>query len=171
MEQPSDFPFEQGSMLSPGDGDTFGVPCNLNNDCKKSSWCCSGGKCVPGSTCFQGSKLYGDFCDYGFECLTRCCDQEKKYCSAFQACATECIVNTDCSSQCCSNGYCSSKDICNGGKIIGDSCDIDSECQSLVCSKDLTNQANLMASNKSMSLSAEDYQTYDLGICMEQRLN
>ena len=41
----------------------------------------------------------------------------------------------------------------------------------MVCSKDLSNGANLIASNNSMALSAEQYESYDLGICMEQKLN
>jgi hypothetical protein len=48
---------------------------------------------------------------------------------------------------------------------------MDEECQSMVCSKDLSNGANLIASNNSMALSAEQYESYDLGICMEQKLN
>ena len=116
------------------------MPCRLNEDCQKSSWCCSGGKCVPGSTCYQGSKLIDDFCDYGFECLSRCCPAGNKKCSSFMYCAEQCETNSDCAMDCCSFGYCSSANVCFGRKVDGDNCGADSECASQICSVGVNGQ-------------------------------
>lgn len=62
----------------------IGIPCKTNEDCYKSSYCCSGNKCVPGDTCSQGSKSMYDVCKHGYECLSRCCHSGK--CSSFSEC-------------------------------------------------------------------------------------
>ena len=134
--------------------DTIGVPCLMNVDCQKSSWCCSGGKCVPGSTCYYGSKLIDDFCQYEYECLSRCCT--KNACSNFVYCAKTCTDNSNCVTGCCSFGYCSAPNVCAGRKADRDTCDKDKECISSSCSTtNLPTTATLVSLNNSS----------DVGVC------
>jgi hypothetical protein len=125
---------EQRKIQTLNGKDTLGMPCKVNNDCSTSSWCCSGGQCVPGTTCYQGSKMISDYCEMGFECLSRCCSGSQ--CGRFSLCVRPCVTNNDCSNNCCSFGYCSSPNVCQGRKSDGDTCDVDEECSSAVCSKD-----------------------------------
>ena len=53
--------------------DQIGSTCSDNTACDGSTFCCSKGRCVPGSICYKGQKQAYDHCDYGFECLSRCC--------------------------------------------------------------------------------------------------
>ena len=53
--------------------DSIGSTCSDNTECDGSTFCCSKGRCVPGSICYKGQKQAYDHCDYGFECLSRCC--------------------------------------------------------------------------------------------------
>ena len=82
--------------------------------------------------------MIGDYCQIGYECLSRCCNDSK--CSKFSLCVQECKVNSDCSNDCCSFGYCASQNVCQGRKADGDNCDIDAECSSGICSKDPTSK-------------------------------
>jgi hypothetical protein len=49
--------------------------CGRNNDCIDTTFCCSTYSCVHPSTCLSGEKLFNDYCDYNFECASRCCNQ------------------------------------------------------------------------------------------------
>jgi hypothetical protein len=105
------------------------TPCKNNYDCQP-TLCCSTEKCVQPSMCLEGKKLYQDYCDFNFECMTSCCNSNK--CSPFVQCYEKCMRNTDCKNTtgCCSQGYCTDKKIClNGGKIKGEYCDLNSECK------------------------------------------
>ena len=112
----------------------FGGACLTNEECKNSSWCCSGGHCVPGSTCYHGSKIITDFCENNYECLSRCCHKET--CSKFTYCAQTCKINSECNTECCSIGYCTTQNVCEGHKADGDVCDKSSECSSQKCLMD-----------------------------------
>jgi len=98
-----------------------------------STHCCSQDKCVPGSVCYNGQKPPQDFCEYDFECLSRCCD--KNICSPVVMCVTTCQMNVDCTTECCSFGYCSASQTCQGRKHDGDVCDKDDECKSGACNE------------------------------------
>ena len=105
-----------------------------NDDCRTSTFCCSQGNCVPGSNCYKGQKQPYDFCDYGFECLSRCCSSAQ--CSDVIECVETCKQNSDCSVYaCCSFGYCSATlELCSlGNKEQFDQCEADSECLSGNC--------------------------------------
>jgi len=52
-------------------------PCENNNDCYDSSYCCSKGKCSIGIMCSLGLKLKNDTCDFKYECANRCCNHLK----------------------------------------------------------------------------------------------
>ena len=56
------------------------VSCKNNYGCQP-TLCCSEEKCVQPSKCLEGKKLYQDYCDFNFECLTSCCNSNK--CSPF----------------------------------------------------------------------------------------
>ena len=106
----------------------------MNDDCGQSTFCCSKGRCVPGSICYTGRKQAFDHCEYGFECLSRCCWQGA--CSDVIRCVETCSTNQDCEVEhCCSFGYCTgSMAIClNGMKEDFDICDSGSECKSDAC--------------------------------------
>ena len=105
------------------------MSCKNNYGCQP-TLCCSEEKCVQPSKCLEGKKLYQDYCDFNFECLTSCCNSNK--CSPFVQCYEKCMTNSDCknTTTCCSQGYCTDKKIClNGGKIKGEYCDLNSECK------------------------------------------
>lgn len=51
------------------------LPCIRNNDCLENTFCCSGSSCVHPSICLHGVKLFNDYCDYNFECMSKCCNQ------------------------------------------------------------------------------------------------
>eukprot|EP00347_Sterkiella_histriomuscorum_P011728 403371336 len=71
------------------------------------TFCCSGNTCSHPSICLHGQKIYNDFCDYNFECLSRCCHGSR--CSHFLECYETCSVNSDCKmTGCCTEGFCSS---------------------------------------------------------------
>eukprot|EP00347_Sterkiella_histriomuscorum_P000800 403374456 len=108
--------------------------CNNNNDCIQTSFCCSTYSCVNPQTCLDGQKLFNDYCDFNFECMSRCCDQQK--CSHFLNCYSKCQVNRDCgeTSNCCSEGYCTHEVVCKGNKVQGDYCDRNEECITKMCS-------------------------------------
>jgi hypothetical protein len=92
--------------------------------------CCSNAKCVHSNLCLQGQKLYKDYCDFNFECFSRCCDDN--ICAHFATCYEKCMTNSDCvkTTGCCSQGFCTDKKIClSGGKIKGEYCDVHSECK------------------------------------------
>ncbi len=79
--------------------------CDTNYDCIDTTFCCSTYSCVHPSMCLHGQKLHSDYCDYNFECLSRCCAGNK--CSHFLQCYEKCNVNSDCkNTQCCTEGYC-----------------------------------------------------------------
>ncbi len=112
----------------------IGSTCADNTDCDGSTFCCSQGRCVPGSICYKGQKQAYDHCEYGFECLSRCCSAN--ICSPAIQCVEQCRVNSDCSSEpCCSFGYCTgSVSIClQGLKVDFDMCEDASECISGHC--------------------------------------
>lgn len=112
----------------------IGSQCQSNNDCWTSTFCCSQGNCVPGSICYKGQKQPDDFCDYGFECLSRCCT--KTICSNVIECVETCQWNADCQTYpCCSFGYCSATmELCSlGQKEDLDLCEASSECLSGNC--------------------------------------
>ncbi|CDW83404.1 UNKNOWN [Stylonychia lemnae] len=119
---------EQQNSISADSGDPMyiGSYCQSNDECQVSTFCCSETKCVPGSVCYNGQKQSADFCDFNFECLSRCCN--KKQCSHFINCVQKCSVNSDCDSECCSFNFCSSSAICSSRKSNGDYCDLDTEC-------------------------------------------
>lgn len=74
--------------------------------------------------------MYKDYCDFNFECFSRCCDDNK--CAHFATCYEKCMTNADCvkTTGCCSQGFCTDKKIClNGGKIRGEYCELHSECK------------------------------------------
>ena len=106
----------------------------MNNDCDKSTYCCSQGLCVPGTICFQGHKQPDDYCDFGFECLSRCCSN--LLCTNVLSCVDTCAINREClNTECCSFGFCSeSSSLCDDGlKVDFDVCDKSSECKSGSC--------------------------------------
>jgi len=109
----------------------IGSICKANENCNISTFCCSEDKCVPGSVCYNGQKQASDYCDYNFECLSRCCSNN--YCSHYRQCSKTCSLNSECDQGCCSLGFCTSANICMGRKPEGDFCDRSSECQSLSC--------------------------------------
>ena len=114
--------------------DQIGSNCADNTDCDGSTFCCSKGRCVPGSICYKGQKQAYDHCDYGFECLSRCC--AANVCSPVIECVETCKVNSDCKDEpCCSFGYCTgSASICQQGmKEDFDQCEDASECLSGRC--------------------------------------
>lgn len=100
-------------------------------DCIDTTFCCSQNKCEHPNRCLQGEKLYSDYCDNNFECMSRCCESNK--CRNFYQCYNSCHTNLDCetTSSCCSEGFCTDESICLGGnKVKGDYCDKHSECLS-----------------------------------------
>ncbi|CDW83508.1 UNKNOWN [Stylonychia lemnae] len=106
--------------------------CGNNYDCIQASFCCSTYSCVHPSVCLHGQKLHNDNCDYNFECLSRCCNDNK--CSHFLRCYDKCLTNADCKmTGCCSEQYCTQDIVCAGNKAAGDSCDEDRECLSDFC--------------------------------------
>lgn len=108
-----------------------GEKCYNNSGCNHSTFCCSKKKCVPGSICYNGQKQVKDYCDYHFECLTRCCSPTTGKCTHFYECYSMCSTNADCTTGCCSFGYCSHQSVCKSGqKVLGDQCESDSECRS-----------------------------------------
>lgn len=87
-------------------------------------------KCSIPTVCLQGSKLYNDYCDYNFECLSKCCSRDKHKCDFFSTCYDRCEKNSKCQSGCCSQGFCTYETICTqSAKKLGDTCDKDVECQ------------------------------------------
>ena len=68
--------------------DMIGSTCADNTDCNGSTFCCSKGRCVPGSICYKGQKQAYDHCEYGFECLSRCCSANS--CSPVIQCVKTC---------------------------------------------------------------------------------
>ena len=88
---------------------------------------------MPGSICYKGQKQAFDYCDYGFECLSRCCHNQK--CSNVIQCVATCAVNSQCDNKCCSFGYCAgSFTTCTmGQKEDFDHCESDNECKSKLC--------------------------------------
>ena len=77
-------------------------------------------------------KVMGDTCDYNFECLSRCCFENR--CCHFLNCYQQCRTNSDCGEGgCCSEGYCTHDVVCDGNKVIGDVCDEHSECLTRYC--------------------------------------
>ena len=89
---------------------------------------------MPGSICYKGQKQPYDFCDYGFECLSRCCTNT--ICSDVIECVETCQWNADCATYpCCSFGYCSATlELCTLGlKEDYDMCESSTECQSGSC--------------------------------------
>jgi hypothetical protein len=116
-----------------GDGPDIGDSCQTNEDCNLTTNCCSENKCVPGRICYQGQKEYNDTCSYDFECLSRCCINNKT-CMHFMDCVSRCNVNSECNTGCCSFGYCSAEDTClTGKKQKFDFCDADQECSTGIC--------------------------------------
>lgn len=90
---------------------------------------------MPGSICYKGQKQAYDHCDYGFECLSRCCSTN--VCSPVVECVETCATNIDCPNEpCCSFGYCTgSASICEQGmKEDFDQCESETECLSGKCS-------------------------------------
>ena len=57
------------------DSDSNDNTCDSNVDCIASTFCCSLQKCEIPTVCLQGTKLFNDYCDYNFECLSRCCSR------------------------------------------------------------------------------------------------
>ena len=49
------------------------VLCYINNDCIDTTFCCSNYSCVHPDKCLLGEKNKEDYCDYNFECYSRCC--------------------------------------------------------------------------------------------------
>ena len=70
------------------------ILCEANNDCITTTFCCSGYSCVNPRTCLHGNKTEMDFCDYNFECLSRCCVGGK--CNHILECYSQCQTNSDC---------------------------------------------------------------------------
>ena len=125
---------QQAALEFPEVNQEIGTQCLMNDDCGQSTFCCSKGRCVPGSICYTGRKQAFDHCEYGFECLSRCCWTGA--CSDVIRCVETCSTNADCPSEpCCSFGYCTgSMAICtNGMKEDFDICDSGSECKSDEC--------------------------------------
>ena len=122
--------------------------CERNNDCIETTFCCSTYACVHPSICLQGQKLYQDYCDYHFECLSRCCDQSK--CSHFLRCYDKCVSNSDCggTTNCCSEGYCTHSVLCKGNKVKGDYCDTSDECMSKFCVSNECQEESSLFTNK-----------------------
>lgn len=57
-------------------------------------------------------------------------------CSHFLNCYKTCESNANCKDQstpCCSQGYCTDKIVCDGNKIINDTCTYSSECMTDFC--------------------------------------
>lgn len=81
---------DTGSMLSTAQ-ETL---CMANNDCIKTTFCCSSYSCVNPRTCLHGNKTELDVCDYNFECLSRCC--VKGMCNHILECYSQCESNQDC---------------------------------------------------------------------------
>ena len=126
--------------------------CKNNDDCWATSSCCTtwgdfktikinqaGGKsregiCSDASLCLTGLKYQTDYCDYGFECASRCCTQNM--CSKPNQCALKCVKNSDCIDidGCCYMNQCSQQMYCkSGNKILNDNCDNDRECATGFC--------------------------------------
>jgi len=72
------------------------VLCYKNNDCIDTTFCCSTYSCVHPSKCLHGEKVKEDYCDYNFECYSRCCFEN--LCSHFLNCHETCTKNSDCQS-------------------------------------------------------------------------
>ena len=70
------------------------ILCKANNDCISTTFCCSGYSCVNPRTCLHGNKTENDFCDYNFECLSRCCVNGR--CNHILECYSQCQTNADC---------------------------------------------------------------------------
>ncbi|TNV81863.1 hypothetical protein FGO68_gene7995 [Halteria grandinella] len=131
LEAPSNnsIPYDELEDENVTDDSYVGKWCLNNGDCSLSTFCCSKKKCVPGSICYNGQKQVKDYCDYHFECLTRCCSNTTGRCTHFYECYSMCSSNSDCTSGCCSFGYCSHQGICDQGKKVdGDQCERDEEC-------------------------------------------
>ena len=108
--------------------------CNVNADCESSTYCCSDFSCADPSICLHGGKQQNDMCDYGFECMSRCCVD--MVCSHFLNCYQTCKSNEECtedSTPCCSQGYCTDNIVCQGNKSVGDTCSHSYECLSDYC--------------------------------------
>ena len=108
--------------------------CQENKDCEKTSFCCSNFSCSDPSVCLHGKKFASDLCSYNFECMSRCCADGT--CSDYHHCYKTCKSNSECTDQqepCCSQGQCLDHIICQGNKVLGDTCSIGSECQSSYC--------------------------------------
>ena len=130
--------------------------CKNNNDCDQGSFCCSTlalkdydvvaknqtqmdgmGLCQVPQLCNAGMKNQLDYCEFGFECASRCCTSDQ--CSPPNSCHLICEKNFDClmMGKCCSEGHCTQDLVCKeANKIIGDYCDENSECITNYC--DLT---------------------------------
>ena len=67
------------------------VYCNLNEECKRSTFCCSNYSCIDATICLHGLKGQDDTCDFGFECSSRCCISNK--CSNPYQCYQKCTTN------------------------------------------------------------------------------
>jgi hypothetical protein len=66
--------------MSTKSAEEVAIACKNNYGCQP-TLCCSEEKCVQPSKCLEGKKLYQDYCDFNFECLTSCCNSNK--CSPF----------------------------------------------------------------------------------------
>ena len=103
-------------------------------------------------TCLHGNKTENDFCDYNFECLSRCCVNGR--CNHILECYSQCQTNQDClgktiegkrvdnprsvspnqlNTGCCSSNLCTEAIVCEGNKLLGDYCDHNDECLSELC--------------------------------------
>ena len=140
----------QSNTLGGEEDFLIGTSCATNDDCWTSTFCCSQGNCVPGSNCYKGQKQPNDFCDYGFECLSRCCSDSG--CSDIIKCVETCKKNSDCANfACCSFGYCSATlELCsNGLKDQFDQCEADTECLSGNCVNNRCSLSNAIDSGSS----------------------
>ena len=68
--------------------------CTENIDCLSSTYCCSLGTCSDPSVCLYGNKIEEDMCDFGFECMSKCCFQGT--CSPYFSCFKTCSSNHNC---------------------------------------------------------------------------
>ena len=85
---------EDYELLSQNGLQSNEILCKANNDCISTTFCCSSYSCVNPRTCLHGNKTENDFCDYNFECLSRCCVNGR--CNHILECYSQCNTNQDC---------------------------------------------------------------------------
>lgn len=115
----------------------FGSICQHNKECISS--CCIDHECANGLACWGGLKNPSDNCEAHYECKSRCC--KSHVCEKPMKCVARCKTNDDCQALnghdrgCCRGGLCRQyKGNCDSGsKLIGETCDRDSECQVSLC--------------------------------------